>query len=182
MLAYNPIEFLVTADITYVLLEHMGQRRRIYTDGRAWPDKLTPSFVGYSVGQWVDEDGDGRYDALVVETRGFKGPRAFDSSGLPLHDDNQTIVKERIYRDKSDSDLLHNEITTIDNALTRPWTVTRSYRREHQPVWIEHICGEDNRHVEIGSENYLISFDGFLMPTRKDQPPPDLRHFEPARK
>jgi hypothetical protein len=182
MIAYEPLEFIVTASATYIRTDHLAELRRIYTDGRVWPASVQPAFEGYSIGQWVDENGDGRYDALVVETRGFKGPRAFDSSGLPLHDDNQTIVKERIYRDKSDSDLLHNEITTIDNALTRPWTVTRSYRREHQPVWIEHICGEDNRHVEIGSENYLISFDGFLMPTRKDQPPPDLRHFEPARK
>ena len=52
--------------------------------------------LGYSIGKWVDTDGDGRYDVLEVETRGFRGPRAFDASGLPLHRDNQTVVKERI--------------------------------------------------------------------------------------
>ena len=48
----------------------------------------------------ADEGGSGRYDVIEVETRGLKGPRVFDSTGLPLHKDNQTIVKERIYQDK----------------------------------------------------------------------------------
>jgi hypothetical protein len=182
MLAYNPIEFIITPDVTYIALEHMTQFRRVYTDGRAWPQSLKPSFVGTSIGKWIDEDGDGRYDALVIETRGMRGPRAFDSSGLPLHDDNETIVEERIHLDPTDSDLLHNEITTIDHALSRPWTVVRSYKREQHPGWVEHICGEDNRHVEIGKENYFISLDGFLMPTRKDQTPPQLRGFDQAQR
>jgi hypothetical protein len=181
MLAYNPIEFVMTADVTYIVLEHMNQRRRIYTDGRDWPESLTPSFVGYSIGKWIDED-HGRYHTLLIETRGMRGPRAFDSSGLPLHDDNETVVKERIYLDQTNADLLHDEITTVDHALTRPWTVTRSYTRQQQPVWIEHVCSEDNHHVEIGNENYFVSFDGYLMPTRKNQAAPDLRDFDhPAR-
>ena len=109
----------------------------------------------------------------------MRGPRSFDSSGLPLHSDNKTIVKERIYLDKADPDLLHNEITTIDHALTRPWTVTRSYRRERKPVWFEHLC-EDNHDVEIGNENYFIGADGYMMPTRKNQPAPKLRGFDRA--
>jgi hypothetical protein len=27
-----------------------------------------------------------------------------------------------------------------------------------------------------------LSFDGFLMPTKKDQPPPDLRYFNRTQK
>jgi hypothetical protein len=38
---------------------------------------------------------------LEVETRNMKGPRAFDASGLPLHADNQTVVKERYTFDKT---------------------------------------------------------------------------------
>ena len=34
--------------------------------------------MGYSIGQWIDTDGDGKYDVLEVETRNLKGPRAFD--------------------------------------------------------------------------------------------------------
>src|SRR5262245_45042586 len=33
MLAYLPMELVITPDITYVMLEHMNQRRRVYTDG-----------------------------------------------------------------------------------------------------------------------------------------------------
>jgi hypothetical protein len=32
--------------------------------------------------------------------------------------------------------------------------------------------------VKIGKEQYFLGADGFLMPTRKDQPPPDLRKFK----
>ena len=113
-----------------------------------------------------------------------KGPRAFDSSGIPLHNDNQTVVKERIFLDKSDRDLLHNQVTVTDNALTRPWTVSKRYRREpdRQPFWREVNCAENNNHVEIGKENYMLSADGLLMPTRKDQPAPDLRYFVQSKK
>ena len=114
-----------------------------------------------------------------METRGFKGPRSFDASGLPLHSDNQTIIKERIYLNKFDPNLLHDEITVVDNALTLPWSVIKNYRRvpTKQAVWREVVCAENNNHVQIGSENYFLSADGFLMPTKKDQAPPDLRYF-----
>jgi hypothetical protein len=178
MLGYNPLEFLFTPDLTYVVLEHMNQRRRIHTDGSGWPDRLEPSFVGYSIGTWTGADKDGRYGALLIETRGFRGPRAFDSSGIALHDDGQTIVKERIFLDPGKPDVLHDEITTIDHALTRPWTVTRSFSREPRSMWNEHVFSEDNHHVELNNENYFLSADGYLMPTKKNQPPPDLRYFQ----
>ena len=101
--------------------------------------------------------------------------------GLPLHKDNQTIVKERIFLDKSKPDLLHDEITTIDHALTRPWTVTKDFRRERNPIWFDYDCNENNNHVAIGRESYFLSADGYLMPAKKDQPPPDLRYFNRSR-
>jgi hypothetical protein len=63
----------------------------------------------------------------------MKGPRTFEGTGLPLHKDNQTVVKEKFYLDKSNADILHDEITTIDHALTHPWTVTKNFRRERKP-------------------------------------------------
>jgi len=140
MIAYEPIELIITVETVYVHTDHLGDFRRIYTDGRDWPANIQPSFEGYSIGKWVDEDGDGRYDVLEVETRALKGPRTFDADGLPLHKDNKPIVKERIYLDKANRDLLHAEITTIDHALTHPWTVIRDYKREHHPIWHEYIC------------------------------------------
>jgi hypothetical protein len=181
MVVYEPMEIIAMPDTTYMMLAHMGEFRRIYTDGRKFPEEIEPSYSGFSIGTWEDTDGDGRFDTLVVETRGMKGSRTFDSSGIPLHKDNETVVKERIWLDKTDPNLLHDEVTTIDNALTRPWTVTRSYRRDREAEWIEFVCSEDNRTVTIGEETYLISDDGYLTPTRKGQPAPDLKYF-PNRK
>src|SRR5258708_13490981 len=173
MHAYSPVEIVVTADTTHILIEHIHDSRRIHTDGRGWPEDMdaNPMFAGYSIGKWIDEDGDGRYDVLVVETRGLKNPRTYDASGIPFHEDGRTIIKEKIYLDKADPSLLHDEITTIDNALTRPWTVVKNYRRvvTNKPIWWrEDICAENNVHVVVGKEDYFLSADGFLMPIKKD--------------
>jgi hypothetical protein len=177
MIAYQPMEVIVTPDVTHIHIGFFNEHRRIYTDGRDWPKLINPSFSGYSIGRWVDEDRDGRYDVLEVETRGLKGPRIFDPSGIPLHKDNQTVTKERFFLDKADANILRDELTTVDHALTRPWTVIRGYQRDRNPVWIEDHCAENNQYVFIRGESYLKSADVSLMPTRKDQPPPDLKHF-----
>src|SRR5262249_42933258 len=120
---FDPMEIVVAAETTYILISHINDSyRRIYTDGRPWPreDEVEPTYAGYSIGHWVDEDRDGKYDVLEVETRYFKGPRAFESTGLPLHKDNKSIIRERIYLDKADRNVLWNDITVIDNALTQP--------------------------------------------------------------
>jgi hypothetical protein len=185
MTAYEPMEIVVTPETTYIMIDHIHDtHRRVFTDGRDWPAEIEPSFAGYSIGRWIDEDGDGRYDVLEAETRAIKGPRAYDASGLPFHSDNETVVAERIYLDKADANVLHDQITVVDHALTRPWTVLKSYSRslEPRPYWREYICAERNEHVRIGNENYFLSADGFLMPSKKDQPPPDLRFFKPGGK
>ena len=166
MTATFPIEFVVLPAVTYVHFEAF-MPRRIYTDGRQFPKDEEPSYLGYSIGKWIDEDGDGRYDMLEVETRNFKGPRTYENSGLQLHADNQSILKERIFLDKTNPDILHDEFTVIDHALTRPWTTTKSYRRDRNVLWVEDNCPENNNHVVVGKENYFLSADGFLMPTKK---------------
>jgi hypothetical protein len=180
MNVYDPMELIITEGTTHILIQHVHDSRRIFTDGRKWPDFIEPTFAGYSIGKWLDTDGDGVFDTLEVETRGFRGPRAYDATGLPLHMDNESIIKERLYLDKADPKIMVNEITTIDNALTRPWPAVKRYRKVDvkQPVWPETVCGDGNAHVEIGGLNYMLSADGLLMPTRKDQPPPDLRYFK----
>ena len=172
-----PIEFVILPSITYIHFEAF-MPRRIYTDGRDFPKDEEPSFMGYSLGKWLDTDGDGRFDTLEVETRNFKGPRTVEFSGIPLHEDNQTIVKEKIYLDKADNDIMHNEITIIDNAFTHPWTVDKRYRRDRKVSWFEDNCTKNNHHIVIGKENYFMSGDGYLMPARKNQAPPDLRYFK----
>jgi hypothetical protein len=134
-----PIEFVVTPKLTHILFELViYSTRRIYTDGRAFPTDEDPTYAGYSIGNWLDTDGDGRYDVLEVETR----------------------------------------MTTIDDALTHPWTVTKDFRRQTKVLWTDNNCTEGNTHVAVGKDNYFVSADGYLMPVRKDQPAPDLRYFK----
>jgi hypothetical protein len=178
MIVYETMEIIVTPEVTYIYLSYMNEFRHIFTDGRPWPDFIEPSFTGYSIGEW-HKGADGKYDTLVAETRGLKGPRSFSGDGLPLHDDNATVIYERIYLDKEKPDsLLHNEITVIDHALTRPWKVLRTYKRLPTIFWSEFVCAEGNNQMIINGENYFVDNDGNLLPTRKDQPPPSLKFFK----
>ena len=182
MNGYNSFEFVVLPDITYVMVEHnVPIHRRIYTDGRDWPkpQEVDLTFQGYSIGKWIDSESKGRFDVLEVETRYFKGPRALDPQGIPVHPDNQSIVRERIFLDKAAPDVMHDDLTLIDHAFTRPWSVFKTYRRNavKYPVWREENCPGITRLVKIGKEIYFKGADDNLLPTRKDQPPPDLKYF-----
>jgi hypothetical protein len=74
-------------------------------------------------------------------------------------------VKEKLYLDKNNPDILHDEITTY--ALTRPWTVSRFYRRDHNPTSEEYPCTED-----------LADGEGYLMPIQKGESAPDPKYLQ----
>ena len=178
---YDPMEIIVTPETTYILISHVNDSyRRIYTDGRDWPTDPELNFAGYSIGKWIDEDGDGKYDVLEVETRDFKGPRAYDASGLPLSQDNKSVIKERFHLDKNDPNTLYDDMTVYDDALTRPWSITKTAKRNPnpRPKWHTDVCADDNPWVRVEDQAYYRSADGKLMPTKKDQRPPDLRYFK----
>jgi hypothetical protein len=184
MSIYSPAEFIVMPEVTWILINHNNDmHRRIYTDGRSWPVDAEPTYAGYSLGKWIDEDGDGKYDVLEIETRFLKNPRGYDTTGIPFHADGKTVIKERIYLDKADPNVLWNEITVIDNALTRPYSKKQRAERnpDPHPTWKSDSCSEYNAQVLIGTDNYYLSADGKLMPARKDQPPPDLSYFKRTR-
>jgi hypothetical protein len=176
-----PMEILIQPRLTFMVFQE-AFTRRIHTDGASMPASEMPAFQGYSVGKWVDPDRDGRFEALEIETGNFKGPRVMDSTGLPLARDNETMVHERLTLDRSDHDLLHEEITTIDHAFTRPWTVTKTYRRVHEPHWTEYNCQPPKGTIFIGLDEYRVTPDGKLEPLYPGQRPPDLRYFPPAQK
>ena len=183
MMSAGTFEYIITPETTYILSDN--DMRRIFTDGRPWPSEGQPTYQGVSMGKWIDDRGDGAYDVLEVETRGpFKGPRTYDASGLPLHFDNESTFRERIHLDKSDPKIMHDEITVFDHALTRPWTADKTYRRSTQkyPIWDRITCLEGTSYVTIGKEYYMVTADGFLMPTTKGQSPPDPKYFQKAPK
>jgi hypothetical protein len=183
---YNPMEMVITPEATYLITSHNNDvYRRIFTDGRDWPADAERTLTGYSIGRWVDENGDGKYDTLEVETRFLRGPRAYENTGVPFHEDNQTIIKERFYLDKANRNTLYDDIAVLDHALMRPYGKLQKIVRkpDAQPVWRVETCPLDNTWVKIGDESYVVNeVDGKLMPVYKNQPPPDLSYFAQPRK
>ena len=78
--------------------------------------------------------------------------------------------------------MLHDEITTIDHALTRPWIITKNYLREKaaDDLVLQRMRREQPPRVGW-QESYFVSSDGYLMPTKKGQKAPDLRYFKDAK-
>src|SRR5205807_1427575 len=149
-----PMQIIIEPEMTIILIEYLTMQRRIFTDGRDFPkdDEFEPSFMGYSIGKWLDEDGDGKYDVLEVETRLLKNPRSYDASGIPFHEDGKTVVKERIYLDKADKNIIYDDITVFDNALTKPWSIKKKAARNlKRPLWRTEACAEENSMVKIGN-------------------------------
>jgi hypothetical protein len=131
MMVYQTQEYVIPAETTYILLGGADHYRRIFTDGRPWPAEIEPTYQGYSIGTWLDEDRDGKYDVLEVETRGpFKGPRAYDATGLPLHFDNMSTFKERFFLDKAEpaARFDHGVRQGADAALDRRQDLSASHQ------------------------------------------------------
>src|SRR6266700_2871101 len=51
MNVYDPMEVVVTPDTTHILIQHIHDGRRIFTDGRDWPKDEDPTYAGYSNGK-----------------------------------------------------------------------------------------------------------------------------------
>ena len=79
MMGFGPQEYVITAATTYILIGLHDHYRRIFTDGRDWPARIEPTFSGYSIGRWIDSDGDGR--EWVAATEVFDGRGANVLSG-----------------------------------------------------------------------------------------------------
>jgi hypothetical protein len=61
------MEIVFTPGTTYMLFAH-SMPRRILTDGNDWPKEIEPTFLGHSIGKWIDVDDDGKYDVLACGT------------------------------------------------------------------------------------------------------------------
>jgi len=166
-----PMEVIVTPKITYIYGAWDSQVRRIFTDGRSWPEEPLDTFNGYSIGEWHDEDGDGAYDMLSVETRALRGPRVFDARAVPFHANNHTVVREELRL--LDARTLEDRITTIDDALARPWTIAQRYSlKADRVVWREHLCVKGKWYLTLGEDWYIFDpATETLTPARKGQPP-----------
>src|SRR5262249_51086892 len=58
MMTFGEHEYVITPETTYILIGGADHFRRIFTDGRDWPTDVEPTYAGYSIGRWIDEDGE----------------------------------------------------------------------------------------------------------------------------
>ena len=134
-----PFKILEVPGMMVILYEAVHSYRQIFTDGRAFPADMNPSWFGYSVGHWEG-------DVLVVETRGFNDKGWLDNGGKPATD--QLKVTERFIR--KDFGNMDIEITIDDpKAYTKPWTVTQPLAFQADTELLEYICNENNRYFDL---------------------------------
>lgn len=125
-----PMQIVQIPGQLIMLYEYDHMVRHIFTDGRAHPDELMPTWMGHSIGRW---DG----DTLVVDTVGFNDKSWLDRVGHP-HSDQLHLV-ERIRR--VDQNSLQVDFTIEDpKAYTKPITSTLSFQLK--PKWdiMEQSC------------------------------------------
>ena len=136
-------EFVVRPDEFYIIAENGGNTMRVYTDGRPLPKREDTwgTYTGVSVGHWEG-------DTLVFETIGLKGDRdndtVLDRTGLVLSDEVKITTRMR----KTADDMLEARMTIEDpKALTAPWEVVKTFRRNPTPgqFLYDYGCAENQR-------------------------------------
>ena len=125
-----PVQIVQIPGQVIMLFEYDHMVRHIFTDGRAHPDDLSPTWMGHSIGRWEG-------DTLVVDTVGFNDKSWLDRVGHPHSD--QLHVVERLRRVEQNS--LQVEFTIEDpKAYTKP--ITSSLLFQLKPKWdiMEQSC------------------------------------------
>jgi len=148
-------EFVVRPDIFYIVTENGPNTMRVYTDGRKLPAKEDTwgTYTGVSVGHWEG-------DTLVWETIGLKGSRDNDSildrTGLILSDQARITTRMR----KVNENTLEARMVIEDpKALTKPWNVTKQFRKSKKPglFMYDYGCAENQRNpVDSATGKTLI--------------------------
>ena len=134
-----PFKILEVPGMVVILYEAVHSYRQIFTDGRAFPADMNPTWFGTPIGHWEG-------DTLVVETRGFNDKGWLDNGGKPATD--QLKVTERFIR--KDFGNMDIEITIDDpKAYTKPWTVTQPLAFQADTELLEYICNENNRYFDL---------------------------------
>jgi hypothetical protein len=115
------VEVPGTPEQVWHAAEFGGTVRRIYADGRPHltGDDIFPTHTGDNVAHWEG-------DTLVIDTLGLRDDTWLDGTGL-LHSEALHVVQ----RVRLIAPGRLQVVATLDDpeAFSRPWTVTRTYRR-----------------------------------------------------
>jgi Carboxypeptidase regulatory-like domain len=134
--ALFPFKLVQTPTLLVMLFEDdLPSHRQVFLDGRGHPRDPNPTWMGHSIGHWVE-------DTLVIDTVGFDDRSWLDAQGHPHTE--MMHVTERFRR----PDLGHLEIEfTIDDpgAYAKPWKIERVADLDAGDEIGEYVCAEGER-------------------------------------
>jgi hypothetical protein len=143
LVAQYPFEIIQTKGRVTMIFELHNDVRRIYTDGRAIPSGLRPTWFGYSTGEWEG-------DTLAITTKAVRDGSITRPHGPKL------VITERIHRvmDSEGKPMLVDEMTIDDpGTYSRPFTV-KNYFRQHPGLEVgEYFCSEDLWHQNLSGKD-----------------------------
>jgi hypothetical protein len=125
-----PLEIVQNDAQLTILYESFHEVRRIFLDGRGYPEELPHRSMGYSLGRW---DG----STLVVETK-MLTPAYVDLAGQPLSEDARVVERMSL---SADGQTLRSELTLHDpQNYRRPITRHRAWRKTPDTLILEYDC------------------------------------------
>jgi hypothetical protein len=152
-------EFVVRPEQTWILAENGPNVVRIYTDGRGHmpDDEIWHTYTGDSVGKWEG-------DTLVFETIAMNGAgkTILDRTGAILSDSAKVNSRMRL---AAPDTLEITMVITDPVALTRPWTVTRRFKKLDSSARIyDYACAENNRNpIDEQGRTLTLDADGKVL-------------------
>jgi hypothetical protein len=151
------LEFLFTPG-RVTLTTESGLLRRIYTDGSTFPENVTDSNTGTSIGHWEGP-------VLVVETIGINPAARYPGpaqGSIPIG--KNVRITERIFLKAPDT-LQFEVVTEAPDVLSEPDRRTRLYSRVRKTIASEiTFCADYDRSIDpaTGKQRFDLT------------PPPDL--------
>jgi hypothetical protein len=133
-----PLQIMFGPGQVSLQAEAYQQIRHIYTDGRKHPDDPNQTYNGDSIGHWEGK-------TLVVDTVGFTTDTPLGQNYGIRHSEKMHIVERMRLTDPDTLEI----VTTIDDpeALTQPWTNTRTFKRHKDWTIAEYVCEQNNRNL-----------------------------------
>jgi hypothetical protein len=125
-----PLEVVQNDAQVTILYESFHEVRRIFLDGRTYPEKLPHRSMGYSVGHWEGS-------TLVVETQMLTAGYV-DLAGQPLSESSRVVERMSL---SADGETMRSELTLYDpENYQRPITRHRAWRKTPQTTILEYDC------------------------------------------
>ena len=125
-----PLEIVQNDAQVTILYESFHEVRRIFLDGRGYPEKLPHRAMGYSLGHWEGS-------TLVVETKMLTA-NYVDLAGQPLSENARVVERMSL---RADGQVLRSELTLFDpENYRRPITRHRAWRKTPQTAILEYDC------------------------------------------